>query len=98
MTYGYNAQFNGGVEYDPGKFSFSVAAYDVAPWGNQTLISRVFRCGSAATCTSGGATKNRKTFTTSSVSTGAAALVRANGYNAAIDYKPVGYLDLEFDF
>ncbi len=98
MTYGYNAQFNGGVEYDPGKFSFSVAAYDVAPWGNQTLISRVFRCGSAATCTSGGATKNRKTFTTSSVSTGGADLVRDNGYNAGIDYKPVGYLDLEFDF
>jgi len=43
-TYGYNAQFNGGIEYDPGKFSFSVAAYDVAPWGNQTVISRVFRC------------------------------------------------------
>ena len=98
MTYGYNAQFNGGVEYDPGKFSFSVAAYDVAPWGNQTLISRVFRCGSVATCTSGGATKNRKTFTTSSVSTGGADLVRDNGYNAGIDYKPVGYLDLEFDF
>ena len=96
-TYGYNAQFNGGVEYDPGKFSFSVAAYDVAPWGNQTVISRVFRCGSAK-CNSAGPTKNRKSFTTSNVSTGAADLVRDNGYNAGIDYKPVGYLDLEFDF
>jgi len=90
----YNAQFNGGVEYDPGKFSFSVAAYDVAPWGNQTVISRVFRCGSAK-CNSAGPTKNRKSFTTSNVSTGAADLVRDNGYNAGIDYKPVGYLDLE---
>jgi hypothetical protein len=33
ITFGYNAQFNGGVEYDPGKFSFSASAYDVAPWG-----------------------------------------------------------------
>jgi hypothetical protein len=98
MTYGYNAQFNGGLEYDPGKFSFSVAAYDVAPWGNQTVISRVFRCGSTAKCSAGAPTKNRKSFTTSNVSTGSADLVRDNGYNAGIDYKPVGYLDLEFDY
>jgi len=98
MTYGYNAQFNGGVEYDPGKFSFSAAAYDVMPWGNQTVISRVFRCGSAAKCSAGAPTKDRKSFTSSSVSTGGADLVRDNGFNGGIDYKPVGYLDLEFDF
>jgi len=98
ITFGYNAQFNGGIEYDPGKFSFSASAYDVAPWGNQTVISRVFRCGASAKCSSGGATKNRKSFTTASVSTGAADLVRDNGLNAGIDYKPVGYIDLEFDF
>jgi hypothetical protein len=98
ITFGYNAQFNGGVEYDPGKFSFSASAYDVAPWGNQTVISRVFRCGSAAKCSSGGKTTNRKSFTTASVSTGAADLVRDNGFNGGIDYKPVDYLDLEFDF
>jgi hypothetical protein len=98
ITFGYNAQFNGGVEYDPDKFSFSASAYDVAPWGNQTVISRVFRCGPAAKCSSGGKTTNRKSFTTSSVSTGAADLVRDNGFNAGMDYKPVGYLDLEFDY
>ena len=98
ITFGYNAQFNSGVEYDPGKFSFSASAYDIAPWGNQTVISRVFRCGPAAKCSSGGKTTNRKSFTTASVSTGAADLVRDNGFNAGIDYKPLGYLDLEFDF
>ncbi len=98
MTYGYNAQFNGGIEYDPGKFSLSAAVYDVAPWGNQTVISRVFRCGSAAKCSASGTTTNRTSFTTASVSSGGADLVRDNGYNAGIDYKPVGYLDLEFDF
>jgi hypothetical protein len=98
MTFGYNAAFEGGLEYDPGKFSFSASAYDVAPWGTQTVISRVFRCGSAAKCSSGGATKNRKNFTSSSVSAGGADLVRDNGFNAGIDFKPVNYLDLEFDF
>jgi hypothetical protein len=98
ITFGYNAQFDGGLEYDPGNFSFSAAAYDVAPWGNQVVISRVFRCGSSAKCSSAGATKNRKNFNNASVSTGAADLVRDNGFNAGIDYKPVGYMDLEFDF
>jgi len=98
ITFGYNAQFEGGLEYDPGKFSFSVSAYDVAPWGNQTVISRVFRCGASANCNAGGKTKNRKSFTSASVSAGAADLVRDNGFNAGIDYKPAGYLDFEFDF
>jgi len=98
ITFGYDAQFEGGLEYDAGKFSFSASAYDVAPWGNQTVISRVFRCGSSAKCGAGGKTTNRKSFTTSSVSTGAADLVRDNGFNAGVDYKPAGYLDFEFDF
>ena len=98
ITFGYNAQFAGGLEYDPGKFSFSASAYDVAPWGNQTVTSRVFRCGSAAKCSAGGATKDRKSFTSASVSTGAADLVRDNGYNAGIGFGPVGHLNFEFDY
>jgi hypothetical protein len=98
ITFGYNAQFTGGIDYDTGKFSFSASLYDVVPWGYQTVTSRVFRCGSAAKCPAGGKTTNRKSFTTASVSTGAADLVRDNGFNAGIDYKPAGYLDVEFDF
>ena len=98
ITFGYNAQFNGGLEYDPGKFSFSVSAYDVAPWGDQTVFSRVFRCGSGTTCSAGSKSNDRKGYTTNSVTSGSADLVRDNGYGAGIDYKPVGYLDLEFDY
>jgi len=98
MTFGNNAQFEGGLEYDRGKFSFSASLYDVAPWGSQTVISRVFRCSSAAKCSATGTTTNRTSFTTASVSTGGADLTRDNGFNAGVDYKPVGYLDLEFGF
>jgi hypothetical protein len=62
------------------------------------VSSRVFRCGSAAKCSAGGTTHNRKSFTSSSVSAGVAGLVRDNGFNAGVDFKPVGYLGLEFDF
>jgi hypothetical protein len=98
ITFGYNAQFEGGLEYDPGKFSFSAAAYDVAPWGNQTVTSRVFRCGRSSHCSAGGPTTNRKSYKDTNVSSGPADLVRDNGFNAGVDFKPTSHLDLEFDF
>jgi hypothetical protein len=97
-TFGFNAAFAGGLEYDKGPFSLSAGAYDVAPWGNQTVISRVFRCGSAAKCNASGISTNRNGFTSSSVTTGGAGLVRDNGYEAGINFKPVYYLDFEFDY
>ncbi len=42
-TFGYNAQFEAGTEMDAGPFSVSVSAYDIAPWGTQTEVSRVFQ-------------------------------------------------------
>jgi hypothetical protein len=94
MSFGYNAQSEAGLEYDPGKFSFSASAYDVAPWGNQTIYSRVFRCGGPS-CSSG---SGRNGFKTSNVTSGGADLVRDNGWNAGIDYKPSPRIDLEFDY
>lgn len=98
LTFGYNAAFTGGLEYDKGPFSFSAGAYDIAPWGNQIEISRVFRCTSAAKCGASGTTTNRSGFLGSSVTSGPAALVRDNGYEAGIDFKPADYLDFEFDY
>ena len=98
MSFGYNAAFNGGLEYDKGPFSLQAGAYDVAPWGSQTEISRVFRCGSATKCSGSGSSTNRTGFTSSNVTTGGAALDRDNGYEAGIGFKPVYYLDFEFDY
>jgi hypothetical protein len=98
MSFGYNAAFSGGLEYDKGPFGLQAGAYDVAPWGNQTMISRVFRCGASAKCGSIGSSQNRSGFTSSSVTTGGAGLLRDNGYEAGFDFKPAYYLDLEFDY
>src|SRR5215831_11684174 len=97
-SFGYNAAFNGGLEYDKGSFSLQGGAYDVAPWGNQMVVSRVFRCGSAAKCGGSGTSTSRSGFTSSSVTTGGASLTRDNGYEAGFDFKPAYYLDLEFDY
>ena len=98
MSFGLNAAFAGGLEYDKGPFSLQGGAYDVAPWGNQTEVSRVFRCGPTTKCSSGGPSTNRKGFSNSNVTTGSSSLTRDNGYEAGFDFKPAYYLDFEFDY
>ena len=66
------------VRMTPTSQGMHVAAYDVAPWGNQTVISRVFRCGSAK-CNGSGSSSNRHGYKSSSVTSGSADLVRDNG-------------------
>lgn len=79
MTFGYNAAFEVGTQADAGPISLSASAYDVAPWGPQTVVSRVFRCSSGAKCSAAGKTTNRKNYLNSSVSSGDASLARDNG-------------------
>jgi hypothetical protein len=98
MTFGYIASFEAGTEADAGPFSLSASVYDVAPWGPQTVISRVFRCTSGTTCGATGTSTNRKGYTTTSVQTGGASLTRDNGFNAGLEVKPRPYLDLEVDY
>lgn len=96
-TFGYAAQFEAGTEIDAfGPFSLTVSAYDVLPVGTQTVFSKVFRCGQ--TCTKTSNSTNRRGYTLASMQTGAADLVRDNGFNAGIEVKPLRYLDLEFDY
>ncbi len=98
MTFGYNAQFEAGTEVDAGPFSVSGSAYDVAPWGTQTVVSRVFRCTGGVKCGAIGKSTNRKGYLNSSVQSGGASLARDNGFNASVDVKPVKTIDLEFDY
>jgi hypothetical protein len=98
MSFGYNAQFEVGAETDAGPISLSASAYDVAPWGPQTIVSRVFRCTSATRCSGTGTSTNRKGYLQNSVTSGSASLARDNGFNASAEFKPARALDLEIDY
>ena len=98
MSFGYNAQFEAGTEFDAGPLSLSASAYDVAPWGSQTVVSRVFRCNPNGSCSAVGKSTNRKGYLSNTVTTGDASLVRDNGFNASAEFKPVRTLDIEVDF
>lgn len=98
MTFGYNASFEAGTEADAGPFSLTASAYDIAPWGTQTMISRIFRCTSGTKCSASGSSTNRRGYATTSIQTGGANLTRDNGFNAGVEVKPVKYLDLEANY
>jgi len=97
-SFGYNAQFEAGTEIDAGPISLTASAYDVAPWGSQTIVSRVFRCNPNGSCGSSGKTTNRKGYLDANVSTGDASLARDNGFNVGAEFKPVKTVDLEVDY
>jgi hypothetical protein len=95
MTFGYNLAFEAGTQVDAGPVSFSASAYDIAPWGPQTVISKVYRCTSGTKCGSAGKTTDRKSYLNSNVSTGDASLTRDNGFNFGVEFKPTKTVDLE---
>jgi hypothetical protein len=97
-TFGYNAQFEGGLEFNAGAFSFTAAAYDVMPWGSQTVISRVFRCTSGSRCSADGQSTDRSGYMLASVMAGGAELDRDNGFSGGLEFKPRRYLDLRVGY
>ena len=112
VVFGYNAQFEAGAQLDLGPFSLSGSAYDVAPWGDQTVISRVFRCTAGTKCTPAATppsscpprtrctakSTNRKGFLQANILSGVADLARDNGFNGSVEVKPRPFIDLEFDY
>jgi hypothetical protein len=96
-TFGYNLSFEAGTQVDAGPVSLSVSAYDIAPWGPQTVISKVFRCTSGVKCSSTGKTTNRKNYLDSSVSTGDASLARDDSFNFGMELKPKAPKDADLE-
>jgi hypothetical protein len=86
------AHFEGGTDVDLShSVSLTLSAYDIAPWGTQTLTSRLVAGGAAGNPGSG---KHGRVFESAHQTTGGAVLARDNGYTAALSYSPRPYLDL----
>ncbi len=95
-TLGYQAHFEAGLGVDIwGPFSASASLYDVAPWGPQTVFSRLVRRTTGAL---GGTPRPRRQFERDSIVVGGPELVRDNGYNASLSFDPTSYLSFEVGF
>jgi hypothetical protein len=93
LTYGKLAHFEGGASFDLGfALSLTASLYDVAPWGQQTVYSRIVTPASPPAAAGGHASHGR-VFESAAQTTGTADLVRDNGYSAGLDFNPVRALD-----
>lgn len=95
-SYGYLAHFEAGTDVDlTHSLSVTLSGYDIAPWGTQTIISRVVPAGSPGK--SGSATHGRA-FENNHLTTGTASLTSDDGFNADLSFSPKPYLDLDLGY
>jgi hypothetical protein len=93
-SFGYLAHFEGGTDVDLShSFTLTLSAYDIAPWGTQTIFSRSVAKGLAG---SGG--QHGRVFETSHQTTGGAAINQDNGFTAGLSFNPKSYLDLDVGY
>ncbi len=84
-TLGLNTHFQGGASVDVWKsISVGGSLYDILPFGNQTVFSRV-------TGSSGSGATNQQT-------TGGADIARDNGFSTFVDFSPNSYVDAELGY
>ena len=93
-SFGYLAHFEGGTDVDLShSFTLTLSAYDIAPWGTQTIFSRAVGKGAAG---SGG--QHGRVFETNHQTTGGASINQDNGFTAGLSLSPKSYLDLDVGY
>jgi hypothetical protein len=86
-SYGELAHFQAGAAYHVANWlSVAASAFDVAPWGSQTIDSRVGGNGS-------GATGHGPPFLQSHRTTGGSSLAADNGFSAGLGISPSKAID-----
>jgi hypothetical protein len=93
-SFGLNTHFRGGAEVDVWKFiSVGAAGYDIAPFGNQTVFSRVVGGSSA----NGNVTHGRS-FNAGHQTTGTASIAADDGFSTWVDASLNKYTDAEIGY
>ena len=93
-SYGYNTHFRGGADIDVWKYiSVGAAGYDIAPFGNQTLIPIAGHSASA-----GNPGKSKNPHIPTQRTTGTAGIAKDYGYSAWVDASLNRYMDAELGY
>jgi hypothetical protein len=89
---GMNSHFQGGASYQLGRyFNLGASGYDIQPFGQQTLFSKVAK-GQVAVPSPG------KPFQNNQQVTGSSDLAYDNGFSAWIGASPSPYLDMQLGY
>jgi hypothetical protein len=98
-TFGLNAHFRGGMEVDVWKFiSVGAAGYDIAPFGNQTVFSRVVGPSSAIGPTTGPGAGHGPGFNSGHQTTGTSSIAADDGFSTWTDANLNKYTDAEIGY
>jgi len=93
-SFGYLAHLEGGTDVDLShSFSLTLSAYDIAPWGTQTIFSRAVAKGATG---SGG--QHGRVFETNHQTTGGASINQDDGLSAGLSFNPRPYLDFDLGY
>jgi hypothetical protein len=87
----------GGASFDVApKVSVGGSAYDIFPWGTQTMYSRVLPRNSISLI--GNGNSHSRAFEQNSFNSGTSALGKDDGFSAWTDYSPAPYMTAEVGY
>jgi hypothetical protein len=93
-TLGMNAHFLGGANVQAwDHISIGASLYDIAPFGNQTVFSRV-----TGPSNNGPAATHGRNFQSSQQTTGSASIAADNGFSAFVGFTPNQYMDAQIGY
>jgi len=93
-TLGMNAHFLGGANVQAwDRVSIGASAYDIAPFGSQTVFSRV-----TGPSNNGPAATHGRNFQSSQQTTGSASIAQDNGFSAFVGFTTNQYVDAQIGY
>jgi hypothetical protein len=93
---GMNSHFQGGASYQLGRyFNVGASGYDIQPFGQQTIFSKVASKGQTP---GQGAASSHGPFQNNQQVTGSSDLAYDNGFSAWIGASPSPYLDMQLGY
>jgi hypothetical protein len=96
-TFGLNTHFRGGAEIAIWKcIGVGAAGYDIAPFGDQTVISRVV--GPSVSTANGSGAAHGRSFNAGHETTGSASIATDNGFSTWVDASLNQYIDAEIGY
>jgi hypothetical protein len=94
-TYGVVTHVEGGARYRLSRmFSIAGSAYDLAPSGQQTVISRIVKAQNQGTAPGQSNRQNHGVFESANVTTGSSDIAADHGFSAWVRFQPIGSLGL----
>jgi len=98
-SFGLNTHFRGGMEIDVWKiFSVGAAGYEIAPFGNQTVYSRVVGPSNAGAQAGGPGGNHGRSFNAGHQITGSSSIATDNGFSTWLDASLNKYTDAEIGY